>query len=310
MSEQSVHEHETWRQHAPKILGAGALASGLGLMAYYASQIYAVAPLLHLSGEDQQVDNYLRSIPGRYATATDEIALRRIMGVKMDIQTDVQPCADDERMIVSGNHPTGNGVVGFGRFITDYLAPHMLAVGKIEHMKNPLLGWPLRLARSGVFIDRTPGKNEEAIAAIREACNTIFTPKSSMVVFPDRSRPTRKRIQASREKWSKRMPDAKVEEWMLHTLFPYSGGLHTILEGTSDVKRRIIDVTIGFNRPDETVLEAGALVDSTLHIRSEDVTDQIPIGDIEALREWLIQRWIEKNRMLDMWKKANQPRII
>ena len=304
MPETSVHEHETWRQHVPNdILGAGAVASGFALMAYYASRIYLTAPVLGLSKENPKIDHHLRSLPGGFARAADEIALRKIMGVQMDIQTDVPPCADDERMVVIGNHPTGNGVVGFGRFITDHLAPYMLAIGKIEHMKNPALGWPLRLARSGVFIDRTPGKNEEAIGAIQDACETTFTPKSSMVVFPDRSRPTQKRIEESRKKWAERLPDVKVEEWMHHTLFPYSGGLYTILKGTEEVRRRIIDVTIGFNKPDETVLQAGALIDSTLHIRAEDVTDQIPTNNIIELREWLIERWIQKNGMLDDWKK-------
>ena len=298
MPKKFPHEHKTWRRHIPNFLG------GFGLMAGYAGQIYAVAPFLRNAEEGSSGDHYLRSLPGKFARATDKNALRRIMGVKMDIQTNVPPCADDERMVVLGNHPTGNGVSSFGRFITDNLAPYMLAIGKIEHMKNPVLGWPLRLARSGVFIDRTPGKNEEAIAAIREACETIFTPQSSMVVFPDRSRPTKKRIEVARQKWAERMPELHVEEWMHHTLFPYSGGLYTILEGTKDVKRRIIDVTTGFNRPDETVLQASALIDSTLHIRTEDVTGQIPIGDVEALREWLIRRWIEKNRMLDEWKQG------
>ncbi len=274
---------------------------------------------LSLAGEllEFTAEVYRRALLGEAFDGVEKVPLKgikaateNVFDMRTEVHGDVRPCGPDERMVWIGNHPSYET-----QWITievmSRLAGSAKGVGKKELLYNPLylpplLAWPAWLANMAAFVSRND--HQAAVKAVQEACKTIFTPDSGVVLFADKHRPTTERIKDDREKFAAIYPGNGIEEWLQGTCFPSSSGLIQILDAIPDV--RVINFT--------SALDQQSPHGTTFHVAMEEVAlqqifditnirpsekDESMVSERERmLRGWMMNDYKAKNELIKGWQ--------
>lgn len=203
-----------------------------------------------------------------------------------------------DRWVYIMNHPTLIGMWTPLDFLGQHFAAHTVAVARSSLLKNKftalMLGNPLRDMGRALFIDRD--NREEALAAVREQAAAVLRPNTGLLIFPDGRRPYPSRLLKEKRTWSKKVPEAKTENWMTETCFPRSGGLFSLLQATEEVPNlRFAQFTVA------EPLERGGIFHVALEeLRRADLVGAEPSED--HLKNWLLEEWKRKNEQIRGWR--------
>lgn len=215
---------------------------------------------------------YGRWLTNKSYQGMEHETLRRIkaateacFGMSTKMTGDVRPCGKDERMIWIGNHPTYETQWVTIQAMSE-LAEKCTGVGKSELLWNPIylppfLAWPAWISGKGMFVPRND--HEKAVQVIKAACQTMFKPNTGVVLLTDKHRPNTERIEADREKFSKKYPGHGIEKWN-YTCFPSSTGLMQVLDSVPHV--RVVDFTSCLDRPEP--------YGATFHIHQREIPQE------------------------------------
>lgn len=192
--------------------------------------------------------------------------------------------------IVIGNHPSLPLTMLLVACLEALIGMPLVFVAKREHLWNPFIGWPLWIARLGIFINRK--HRNGALEKIQGAMEGVFARGAGLVIFPCQSRATSDKILDDLRKFRGIVPELAD---FTETLVPREGGIGALLDAMPGV--RVIDITFGCSQPNVRWSDILWLDRPKVLIRIEDVTDQIPTKRDDR-RAWLVERWREKNEMI------------
>lgn len=228
----------------------------------------------------------------RYGCAIVSLVPRHVLGIRVNVNVaNVAPIMPGEQIVVIANHPSLVAVPLFAWCLGNMLNRKIAFVAKHEFRNNPFVGWPLRLLRAGIFIER-----EDRHAALKRLDRDVpnaFASGAAIMILPDQSRPTRAKIVRDRTKFMNEVPAIFA---FTETLVPRIGGVRQVLANT-DEPVRVIDVTAGFNRRDFGARDAVNLIGATYTFEAEDVAGGLP-HDAHHLRLAVTERWVAKNERL------------
>lgn len=238
--------------------------------------------------------NPLRLVPTCWARIMEVLCSRWLMRIQVHTSGTLPTYSSTDRVLCLANHPPGKAIPSFFRLITSGILPRVAAIGKQEHLWNPI-GWAMWAIQAGILINR---KNRtSAIDSIRRGLADVFTPGTCLVLFPDMRRPMAKRIASDRKKFKASVPG--VAEWLHYTMVPRSGGLAEILKVLREVEGavRIVDVTLTFNVDDGGAGDMSRIFGATLYLHVEEIPTPLP-HEPALLQDWLNSRWKWKNEWI------------
>ncbi|MBU0705713.1 lysophospholipid acyltransferase family protein [Patescibacteria group bacterium] len=248
------------------------------------------------------------AIPGEISADLAEI-VQCCMQLKIETHGDFPKLGEEERGIVIANHPSDELVWPWTNVIAQKFTPRLKAIAKKELLYDPkalppIFGWLGKLSELMIMVDRS--NRETSVKSIRESCRTIFNPGTAVCIFPDGHRPTKESIERSHaEMANKGYPD--LPETMPYTCLPKSGGLMTILRATEGHCIRILNTTVGLSTDEN----GSDVLGSTAHIYGEEIEREALVGKSsnaeeqeKRLRQWLIEEWKRKNKMINGWRAA------
>ncbi|KKW28880.1 MAG: hypothetical protein UY72_C0059G0007 [Candidatus Uhrbacteria bacterium GW2011_GWD2_52_7] len=240
---------------------------------------------------------WLRHAPYQACKLISVTAHIGLMGMKTKVDARLRPFRHDERIVVIANHPSLAAAPLFAGILGDLLKRELVFVGKKEHLRNPFVGWPLKLLDAAIFIDRSDG--EAAINELMRELPRYFARGAVVVMLPDQYRLTQEKLLADQHKFREHGIDTHLFE---HTLVPRTGGLRQILLAAG-ANARVIDVTAGCSCREFGNDDIPKMPGSTYHFHAEDVPHGLPT-DKHELGLRLVRRWVTKNRLLGGWKTA------
>lgn len=202
------------------------------------------------------------------------------------------------RWIYMMNHPTLLATWTPLHVASRYIAPNTAVIAKSEIIENPLtaflIGKPLKCIGKVGFIKRD--EREEAYLGVQKAVEQVLRPNTGLVIFPDSSRPYPSKLKKEQDAWDAKLPDLKVKDWLTETCFPRSGGLWNLLRATEDMPDvRVMDFTVA-----EPKRRGGQF-----HVKVQERSREEMLGkepSVECLKDWLIENWKEKNRVIRDWR--------
>jgi hypothetical protein len=204
--------------------------------------------------------------------------------------------------VVFGPHPSNIAIPSFAYFLYEMFGMKLMAVAKVELLGN-ILGWLLDRTGTGIFVDRSSA--ERSRVSIRNTIKKLIA-NWAVVIFPDHSRPTRKKIDVDREKFGKKFPE--ICEWLNHTLFPRAGALFEMLQilRGNGRKVRLFLVVSALNVRDDGPLGFWRAYRSKYRfvVREIDLAN-VPETSAE-FKVWLTNLWADINRLIHKWRQARR----
>ncbi len=242
---------------------------------------------------------WLRQGPRYACQVVSVLGHKGLMRMKLPVVAPIRPSRPDEPTIVIANHPSFAAAPLFGWLLGQLLDREMVFIGKREHMRNPFIGWPIKLLDCGIFIDRNNRK--DALEHIKHELPQMFARGAVAVIFPDQSRPTDEKIRADRLEF---LAHNVNTEPFVHTLVPRIGGLRQILAVAGN-GARVIDVTAGCDCRELGERDMPLMFRRTYHFHVQEVPHGLP-NDPERLKTRLVNRWAAKQRLLGRWKSRRR----
>ena len=255
---------------------------------------------------------------GVWSIFIHELCLERMLGMETKISGRVRAIQKDEIVVCIANHPSTIASASLSWFVYHYLSRRMLVVSKIEHLGNIRgwimerlrrvpraqrrqsfgnpLGWCMNALNSAIFVDRNdPAQSERAI--VSRMSNGVPTP-CTLILLPDSGRPSMKVIQEDVKRFEGKFPD--IASKLKRTRFPRVGAVHSTSEALRGKKVRWVDLTIKLLPVDWSIFDIFKQAKWVLRMDFREVT--LPVEKNEQ-GEWLVQDWIGKNELIDIWEK-------
>lgn len=205
-----------------------------------------------------------------------------------------------ENVILISNHQSG----------TDILAvmPLALRKGRIADMKwmakeiikyVPGIGWGM-LFLDCVFLRRDWAADAARVHATFSRLNDGSVP-FWFISFPEGTRITPHKLELAR-KYAHQL-GLPVPN---HVMVPRTKGFTASVEGLRNVAHAVYDVTLAFEPGIPTLLElfSGDLKRIHVHVRRFEI-GSLPLSEAE-LSQWLYDRFVEKDRLLENFKRTKQ----
>lgn len=240
-----------------------------------------------------------------WAFLIDEICVKRILDARVFVGGQaltgggVMPAVEDEIVVCVANHPSTLLVPVFTRFVTKHICKDVVAIGKREHLRNPITGWFMKLSGTGILVDRD--SNDATGAVIKDELKKLVRTPLAIIIFPDMRRPSEARISADREKFVSKIPD--INSWLHHTLFPRSGALYSLFQELSGYKLRFISITTACSAEDDSIFKIPNIAGSHIMIEPQRFDQCVKIKSREELNNLLNQRWRKINDNIGRWKR-------
>ncbi|KAF2159893.1 hypothetical protein M409DRAFT_70776 [Zasmidium cellare ATCC 36951] len=215
-----------------------------------------------------------------------------------------------DRMVLIANHQIYTDWIFF--WWIAYTAGkhgHFFVVLKDALQRIPLLGWGMKFF-SWIFLSRNWEADRVIFEGGIERLADIRTRDSMwLLLFPEGTNMSRN-ARAASQRWSSKSGTADLK----HVLLPRSRGLQCCLQGLSSTVDWVYDCTIAYDGI--RVREYGQEVHSMKKLFIEGrksprvhmhwrrfVMKDIPYDDPKALETWILERWIEKNELLEHFQQ-------
>ncbi len=287
------------------VRGLTALILGFVLTTFFGLLGCVLAFVLGLPAYYLGWNNPARRIMAVWSFLVDEICVKRILGARVLIGGEaltgggVIPVKDDEVVVCVANHPSTLLIPTFTRFVTEYICKDIVAIGKREHLRNPVTGWFMKLAGTGILVDRD--SNDATGAVIKDNLKKLLRTPLAIVIFPDMRRPSPERIAADRQKFVAKVPD--INEWLHHTMMPRSGALYSLIQGLKGCKVRFLSITTASSDEDDSVLKIANLVGGNILVEPLRFDRCVMVGDRQDLNNLLNDRWKKINQEITRYKR-------
>ncbi|MDO8493687.1 MAG: 1-acyl-sn-glycerol-3-phosphate acyltransferase [bacterium] len=246
----------------------------------------------------------MTKILGIWSSIIETLLAKTLLGMKISVLGDmlrgdgIIPAAENEIIICLGNHPSTLLMPCFISFITQMICGDIIVLGKREHLANPFIGWYMKFAGTGLFIDQD--SNEVTTAAIKKDLAGLLRKPLAIIIFPDSHRPDEELIAEDKKKFAVKIPD--LNEWLHYTLVPRSGALFTLLHELKDHNVRIINITTACSVEDDSIWKLTEMIGSSVLIEPKEVRS-IPYENRGSLNRWLNIEWAKKNNDIARWRQ-------
>jgi 1-acyl-sn-glycerol-3-phosphate acyltransferase len=248
--------------------------------------------------------NPVRLLIPFWSYLVDELCVKKILGARIMVGGEaltgggIVPAKEDEIVICVANHPSTLLIPSFTRFVTEYICKDVVAIGKREHLRNPVTGWFMKLSGTGILVDRD--NNDSTGAVIKVDLKRLVRTPLAIIIFPDMRRPSLSRVVADREKFASKIPD--INDWLHYTMMPRSGALYSLLQELKGRKLRFFSITTACSVDDSSILNILDIVGSHIVIEPQRFDHCALIQSREALNHLLNERWRKINNNIGRWK--------
>lgn len=278
----------------------GVFAVGVGCIATFVlaplGSLYAITLAL-LGCDDVSLPSGAVRIIGLWGCFLHHWCIEWLLGVSYRETGTIARADPDEVVICICNHPSSVAASTVACFLWEHVAQDFYVIAKKEYKKDPFIGAFLKLSRSVIFVDRSC--RLATAAAITDTLEGSMRKGTAILLFPDLSRPTKAKVFADRLKYAGKIEG--LERWPPHTLVPHPGALEAILEMFPDQKMRVVDMTIGCDRDDSSLLKWCFLSGAKLFLSvKQRFLSRMPR---EELVRMLNEEWKYKNIQIDNWKR-------
>jgi 1-acyl-sn-glycerol-3-phosphate acyltransferase len=213
----------------------------------------------------------------RGAAGVDNFWMLHIVGVRLNIHGELP---DHAAPIIISNHQSWMDIPVLHGAITRHNGPILKFLIKRELLWVPVIGW-ICYALGFPALRRGQGDNarEQDYAAIQNFSSSLTRERGALLIFAEGTRFTAEKHHNQNSPYN-------------HLLTPRPGGLKIALE-TTPPGTPIVDLTISYRGvADFWQCLGGATKDIDVWIRT------YPDEDIQHPRDWLEQRWKEKDSFL------------
>lgn len=269
------------------------LAIGFATLLFFnLIQIASVAMLPFSRGAARRLNRWCADTWWGWCVGAAEL----LYGVRIDITGDEVPMRENALLIV--NHQQMPDIPALMKFARtkDRLGDMKYFIKK-EFKWLPGMGWGLQMLDS-VFVDRSWTADQDRIrrtfARIVENRVPIY-----LVSFAEGTRLTAAKLEAARKYARDRgLPVPR------HTLVPRTKGVLASIQGLRGHIDAVYDITIGYEGavPSLWHYMKGLVRRIHVHVRRFPIDDLPPAPD--DLRQWLLDRWQEKDDLLDHFYAA------
>lgn len=227
----------------------------------------------------------------RQAVVFDDWVLKRISGARW--QDPGLELNQEEAIVVVANHGSWSDVFLIQSIIARR-GPIVKFLCKRELAYIPILGlifvvfdFPV-LQRKAHALQSESDRREDDRRRVREACEALYRAPAAMLSFAEGTRFSEKKQQSLKSPYRCLLP-------------PRPAGFTAILEALESLKPNVVDVTIRYPHPSTFWQFLGG---SAGEIEIE--TRTFPIEDVlkQEVRTWLEERWVEKDKVLDLTPAA------
>ena len=223
----------------------------------------------------------------RQAVAFDDWVLKRISGARWrdpNLELD-----REQAVVVVANHRSWTDVLLLQSVIARR-GPIVKFLCKRELAYIPILGlicivfdFPV-LRRKAHALQSEQDRREDDRRRVREACEVVHRAPAAMLSFAEGTRFSTEKQQSTKSPYH-------------HLLPPRPAGFAAILDALESLKPNVVDVTIRYPHPSTFWQFLGG---SAGEIEIE--TRTFPIEEVleRGARTWLEDRWVQKDKMLDI----------
>lgn len=221
--------------------------------------------------------NRLLEFVYRWAVRIDSFWMTRVIGIRIHLKGELP---DHPAPIVVCNHQTWFDIPVVQHAVT-YHGPILKFLIKRQLIWVPIIGW-ICYALNFPRLNRGAGDNarQRDYAAIKAASDTLSQERGALLIFAEGTRFTQKK-------------HAQQASPFKHLLNPRPGGLKIALE-TAPAGTPVVDLTLVYRNSETNFWYGlhGACPDIDVVIRQYDS------GEIGDVREWLDQRFREKDAII------------
>jgi 1-acyl-sn-glycerol-3-phosphate acyltransferase len=227
-------------------------------------------------------------------------------------------------VIVTGDKIPGSAIVMSNHVsFTDSVAIHCVARdhGELGHVRSfakqslaffPVFGWFLKVMNH-IFVSRSWNRDKGSVRRqlheLARKANLCSTGNFWLMIFPEGTR-----IKSSKLKEGQEFSKSRGLPIYKHLLVPRVKGLHASIDGAQDAVEGIIDMTVGYSewtktghaRPSvgDMMFGGGRKWPVHVHMRFYQL-GEVPRSE-EEVAVWLRERWEEKDKLLDTFKKTGE----
>ncbi|KAK4501177.1 hypothetical protein PRZ48_006983 [Zasmidium cellare] len=205
-----------------------------------------------------------------------------------------------DRVVITANHQIYTDWIFF--WWTAYTAGkhgHFFVVLKDALQRIPVVGWGMKFF-SWIFLSRRWETDRVIFEGGIERLADCRTPDSMwLLLFPEGTNMSRN-ARAASQRWSEKSGTADLK----HVLLPRSRGLQCCLQGLSTTVDWLYDCTIAYDgiHMKRLYVEGRKAPPVHMHWRRFAIKE-IPYDDSLALEAWVLDRWIEKDELLEHFQQ-------
>lgn len=260
------------------------LAAGFGFLLVCLASVLLVAPFSVLYMLVPRTRPVLRYWWEVFWANGIRLVVEKVLSIKVTYEG-MEVAVKERPLLIVGVHQSDllHGV--FGATALRLAGGALLVVIKQEIQW--FVRWPASLLRMGLLIDRQDPN--QSLTAIRKAVQS--DPRSAVVIYPDGTRPRRKKVADQREKYA--LP------WLQNTAMPRRGGLWAVLESYRrlGVRPSIYFISHRTEYPDWEFWELYRLIDTTVEVRVRNITEELLSCETEkSLGEYLYRLYEGENK--------------
>jgi len=246
---------------------------------------------------------WLAFIPHMWGRFSYAVAYRMLLKTRSQVfNGNIEPLKTNDVLIVISNHPSTLEIVPWLNAMYTICPTRILALGKKELTSNPFVGSALAAIDGIIYIDRTSAQETEKKIQEQLAVSCSYEEPITIIIFPDSKRASPARMLEDVRKFKDKIP--RLSAWLFHTTVPRAGALTALLNAASKLegKRiRVIDITSGFDVVNFDHFDVCAIIGATYYCLVSEI--RTPPTNPAEIREWLNDRFKDKNLFLELWRK-------